>query len=412
MFGTGEGAIFPVIALSARELGASSATASLVVALVTIGSLLANLPAAALASRYGERRAMVGAALFSLVALAICLAATQLWVFGLGVFMVGLSAAVFMLARQTFIIEAVPIHLRARAISTLGGTMRIGMFIGPFVAAGFIQLMGLAGAYWAAVIAMVAAGAISLLVPDLPTSGRATGIPDPRPAFIGLMRTHARVFLTLGLATALVSAVRACRQIVIPLWADNIGLDATAAALIYGLMGAVDMSLFYPAGRVMDLRGRVWVALPSMVILSLSFIAMPFTSGFASLLVVSLIMGVGNGIGSGIIMTIGADASPRQGRTPFLGIWRLVTDCGGSTGPIVLSGVTAALSLAAGVSVIGGIGLVSAYMFWHWLPHYRRQPTTPETTVTESAAAPAPTGPNPPAPPRARSESNNPARPD
>ncbi len=368
LFGVGEGAMFPVLALSARDLGASSAMASLIVAMVGIGSLLANLPAAALAIRYGERRAMVGAAVFSLVALALCLMARTPWVFGLGVFMIGLASAVFMLARQTYLIEAVPLHMRARAMSTLGGTMRVGLFVGPFAAAGFIHVLGLSGAYWAAVLAMLGTGLLSLSVPDLESRTRTVGTTAPQAALIELMRRHARVFLTLGVATALVSAIRSCRQIVIPLWADQIGLDATSTALIYGLMGAVDMLLFYPAGRLMDLRGRLWVALPCMLIMGASFVAMPWTTGFVSLLAVSVIMGLGNGIGSGIIMTIGADASPPEGRTRFLGIWRLVTDTGGGGGPILLSGLTAAFSLATGISLIGALGFIAAGMFWRWLP--------------------------------------------
>lgn len=75
MFGLCEGTILPVLALSARVLGASMAEAGLVVALVGIGSLLTNLPAATLATRFGERRAMVGASLFAVLALALCLMA-------------------------------------------------------------------------------------------------------------------------------------------------------------------------------------------------------------------------------------------------------------------------------------------------------------------------------------------------
>lgn len=373
LFGLGEGAILPILALSARDLGASSATAGLIVGLIGVGSLVANLPAAALATRYGERRAMVGAAAVSLLGLAFCLMAESPWLLGLGVFTIGLSAAVFLLARQTFLTEAVPLRMRARAMSTLGGTMRIGMFAGPFASAGLIHYMGLPGAYWMSAIAMLGAGIISLSIPDLePRGGKADSSNTPPGLGMRAMaRKHYHVLLTLGVATALVAAVRACRQIVIPLWAMHIGLDAATTALVYGLMGAVDMLLFYPAGRVMDYRGRLWVALPCMLIMGLSMIALPLTGGFTSLLVICLIMGFGNGIGSGIVMTIGADASPAAGRTVFLGLWRQITDIGGSGGPLLLSGLTAVFSLAGGIMAVGGLGLVASWMFWRWLPHGR-----------------------------------------
>ena len=368
LFGICEGAILPVLALSARALGASTALAGLVVARVGLGSLLANLPAAALTTRFGERRAMVGASVFSVLALLLCVWAPSVWLLGLAVFMVGLARAVFLLARQTFLVEVTPLPLRARAMATLGGVHRIGMFLGPFLGAGFIHALGLSGAYWAALLVMVALGLLTLRVPDLEPQSGAADLPTDEPSALQLLGEHAHTYLTLGIATSLVAAVRACRQIVIPLWADHLGLDAATISLIYGLMGAVDMLLFYPAGRVMDLRGRRAVTLPCLLIMGTSLLWIPLTTGFASLLAASLLLGLGNGIGSGIVLTIGADASPALGRTRFLGIWRVVTDIGGGGGPLLLSGLTAALSLAWGVAATGGLGFLAAWMFWRWLP--------------------------------------------
>lgn len=368
MLGVAEGAVYPVLALSALQLGTSPAVAGLVVALVSVGQTVANLPAAAIASRWGERRAMVGAAICGLLALLLCLGAPNVGLFAAAVFILGLVGAVFKLARQTYLTEAAPVAMRARAMSTLGGTVRVGMFMGPFLAAALIHLMGLAGAYLTAIVAMAGAGAVALLVPDLNSAGRVRRRLSSRQLMRLQVHHYAGVFLTLGVATALVTAIRACRQIVIPLWAEHIGLDAATTALIYGLMGSVDMLLFYPAGKIMDVWGRQWITLPSMLIMGASFVLLPLSTGFYGLLAASLLMGFGNGIGSGLVLTLGADASPRHGRTEFLGLWRVISDTGGGLGPLLLSGLTAALSLAAGVVAIGGLGFVAAAMFWRWLP--------------------------------------------
>ena len=45
------------------------------------------------------------------------------------------------------------------------------------------------------------------------------------------------------------------------------------ASLIYGLSGGIEMLMFYPAGRVMDLKGRRWVAVPSMLIIGLAMLS-------------------------------------------------------------------------------------------------------------------------------------------
>ena len=91
--------------------------------------------------------------------------------------------------------------------------------------------------------------------------------------------SHARIFLTVGIGALLVSAVRASRQAVIPLWAEGIGLDAATTSLIYGLAGGIDMLVFYPAGKVMDRKGRDWVAVPSMLIMGVALTLTPFTHG-------------------------------------------------------------------------------------------------------------------------------------
>jgi MFS family permease len=118
----------------------------------------------------------------------------------------------------------------------------------------------------------------------------------------------------------------------------------------------------------MDQYGRIWVALPSTLLMGLSLMMMPLTSGLVTFLVASMAIGLGNGIGSGIVMTLGADASPRSGRTEFLGIWRMLADLGASGGPVLLAAITALSSLAAGMVAIGGLGLVAAFVFWRWIP--------------------------------------------
>ncbi|WP_442597419.1 MFS transporter [Parapusillimonas sp. JC17] len=374
LFGLAEGAIFPVIALSARDLGASVAASGLIVALIGVGSLLSNIPASILTARHGERRAMTAAAGLMIIALILCVLASSAWVLAAGVFMIGISQSIFMLARQTYLTEAVPITMRARAMSSLGGAMRVGMFLGPFVGAGLMHFMGLPGAYVIAIIASAAAGGLSLGIPDLTVrtppdkAGNATHTQQTAVRAGNIIRDHRGAFLTLGTGCMLLAAVRSCRQIIIPLWASHIGLDPATTAIVYGAMGAIDMLLFYPSGYVMDRHGRRWVALPSMIIMGASLLLMPLSASLIGFIIITLILGLGNGVGSGLIMTIGADASPKNGRTHFLGIWRFITDLGACGGPLVLSGVAALATLGAGIASIGGLGLLAAVFFWRWLP--------------------------------------------
>jgi MFS family permease len=161
--------------------------------------------------------------------------------------------------------------------------------------------------------------------------------------------------------------------VVIPLWADHVGLDATQASLLYGLSGAIDMLVFYPAGKVMDRRGRLWVAVPSTLIMGTALTLIPVTLGFVGLLLAALLIGFGNGISSGLVMTLGADFSPDRGRGQFLGLWRFIADAGSTGGPVLLSAVTAVASLGAGVTATGVLGFAAAGVFAVVLPKLKHR---------------------------------------
>lgn len=378
LFGIGTGAVMPIVALSARDLGASVAVAALIVTLIGLGSWFFNLPASLVTLKFGERWSIVGAAAAAALALAAAALAPQLpegiWLLAAAMVVVGMSSSVFGLARQKYLTEAVPLNYRARALSTLGGVNRIGVFIGPFAGAAVIQFAGLSGAYWVGVVAMLGAALLSITIPDLEVAAPKPGADvGPQPTLRSVAVSHAGIFLSLGLGILLLSALRSSRQVVIPLWADHLGMDATQASLIYGISGAIDMLVFYPAGKLMDRRGRQWVAIPSTAIMGTALLLIPLTGGFTGLLLAGMLIGFGNGISSGLVMTLGADFSPDRGRGQFLGLWRFMADAGSTGGPLLLSGVTALATLGAGVSATGVLGFAAAAVFAVVIPRLKHR---------------------------------------
>lgn len=386
LFGLGEGAILPAIPLTARALGASVPMTALLVALIGVGSLVSNIPASLITMHRGERWTIVAGALWCVLAMALCgwsghLGGFALGLFALGCFMVGMSQAIFTLARQSYLTEVVPVAYRARAMSTLGGTMRIGMFIGPFVAAAAMHAFGLQGAYGVGIAALLASGAIAARMPDLQVGERRGGLADSgaaAPTILSTLHAHRQVFLTLGMGMVLVAAVRTTRQTMVPLWGDHLALAPSVTSVIYGLAGGIDMLLFYPAGKVMDVKGRRWVVVPSLLIMGAGMLALPWTVDATSLLVAAMVIGFGNGIGSGMMMTLGADHAPRHGRAHFLGVWRLMADIGATCGPALLSLLAATMTLGAGIAATGVLAFFATGQLAWWIPRVRSADTTPE----------------------------------
>ncbi len=381
LYGFSQGAILPVIVHSAMTMGATTAQAGGIFALLSIGALLSNIPAGQVIARIGERRAIMLAAAATAIGLTACFLANTVVVFAVGVFLTGIASSVFILARQTFLTDLVPAGHRGRAMSLLGGTKRIGAFIGPFAAASVIAIWESAAAYLLALVAIVGAGVIAATAKDSaphpPTTPDSTTIRS-------IVRTHRRTFATVGIGVLLLSATRQARQLVVPLWAGYLHIDAAHTALIVGLSTGVEALVFYPAGIVTDRWQRRSVAATCCLILAATVALIPLAGTAAWLTVVALALGFGNGIGSGIVNTIGADLSPAIGRPVFFGIWAEIADIGSALGPMLLSLVAAVSTATIGIGAIGAVGAVGGVMLWKWVP--RRPPMGEEehaTTVDE-----------------------------
>ncbi len=364
----GQGAVVPVVALRARELGASVGLAAFMVALTALGQLFAALPAGALVSRFGETRALMAAALTEAVAMLAGAVAPNLWVFGLVAFLVGVEAAVFNLARQAYLTDAVPLAMRARALSTLGGVNRIGLFFGPFLGALAVHRGGIPAAYVVAAGGALAAFALLVLGPDLTAHHEATAVPRARTSVRAVLRAHRRTLLTLGVGVLVIAGARACRTSVLPLYAESIGISPSSTAVVFGIAGGVDMLLFYPAGLVMDRFGRSWIAVPTVVVIGAGMMALPLTHSIVPLTAVAMVMAFGNGIGSGIVMTLGADVAPPEARPQFLGGWRLFADFGGTVGPVLVGAITLVAPLAAAIVAVGALSVAGGGWLAYWVP--------------------------------------------
>ncbi|MGL5860945.1 MAG: MFS transporter, partial [Phycicoccus sp.] len=209
-----------------------------------------------------------------------------------------------------------------------------------------------------------------------------------------VVRRHRRVLLTVGVGVLALGLARSARIVVVPLWSEYIGLDAAQTSLAFAAAAGVEALLFYPAGSVMDRWGRLAVALPVSVLLGVGLLILPLTTTPAGVAAVSLLMGVGNGLGSGIVMTLGADAAPAEGRAPFLGVWRLLSLVG-HNGAAVMVGAAATVSGIGAASVVtGALSLLGGAWLARWVPGYdptwrarrdRRRSSSGPTSATPAA---------------------------
>lgn len=365
IFSAGENVLLPMIPAGAEKLGADLTAASLVAGMIMVGTLIADIPAAKFVARIGERKGMILASLLAALGLVVSAFATNLWVMGFGVLIVGMCASTFALARHTYMAGAVPYEVRARASSTLGGMFRAGGLLGPFIAAALILLGDFKFIYWgAALLCGVAAIILYLAKTDEAADKGSQGSYSTW----HITKREWKKLSTLGVASAILAIVRTARIVGLPLWALYLKIDAGSTSLIIGIAAIADFALFYASGQVMDKWGRRAAAVPTLALMGITMFLLPLSHDAMGLFCVAIAMSLANGLGSGLIMTLGADLAPADARGEFLGAFRFLVDGAVAITAPVLAVASATIGLGFGFFFFGLLGLIGAWIMWKHIP--------------------------------------------
>ena len=366
LFVSGEAALLPILPATAEKLGADLPTAGLIAGMVMLGTLMFDIPAATVVHRLGERRAMITGAVVAAAAISVAALATSLWMLALAMLVAGMTASIFGLARHGYMAEMVPISHRARALSTLGGTFRGGAFLGPLAGAWVAAVFGAQEVFWlGAAFCLVSAIFLAVATkPDAPHQESALSFR----AILAVAKEERLSLATLGVGAALLNSIRTARGLGLPLWALAIGLSPAHASLYIAIAGGLDFALFYTSGQVMDKFGRRWVAVPTLLGLTVTFALLPFSFDDATFLTVALLMSLANALGSGIVMVLGADLAPPAKRNEYLASFRLLNDMGNAAAPQLISLLTVLVSLSFAFFSMSGLSLIGALIMMRYLP--------------------------------------------
>ena len=363
------GSVFlPVLPMYARALGADVTQVGLIVALYSVGAMVATVPAAEFVSRVGTRRVMIISLALETAAAVVAAVAPNAWVLGGAMAVLGGGNSAFLLARLTYFRTEIARANRARALTFLAGQYRIGSAVGPLIGGLLAGSTGFRPVFVVTSLLIGVSTVLSLLfVPretedavraQVNTTSRITNVAAP-----SLWRTaveHRRVFATAGFALLLLKVMRESRRVIFPLFGDALGLDPAQIGMAFSIASVIESLLFIPVGFVMDRFGRKYTAVPCMVILASSFAMIPVVGGMVGYTILLATSGLGNGLGTGIDMTFSTDFAPRNNAARFLSVWRLVGDSGGVVGPAIVGAVAAAAGFGPAALVVAALGVAAA----------------------------------------------------
>lgn len=358
----GTGVLVPTLPLYADGFNVSLSLVSFAVAAIGLGTLVGDVPTGVLIERFGRKPVMVTGTLILAVSTLLLVYLPYFPAIVALRFVGGIGTAMWNISRMAYLTDVVPIRDRGRALSMFGGVGRIGVFIGPAIGGLIGQAYGLTASFYISAVAAALAALISIFFTRETRHVEAGVQRHMRWAVVGgVVKRHYRELGTAGSAQIFAQMIRAGRQIIVPLYASRVlGLDVAQIGSIVSISSAVDMSLFLPAGILMDKLGRKFASVPSFLVMAVGMAMVPFTTNYVGMLVATCVIGFGNGIGSGTMMTLGADLAPRKATGEFLGVWRLIGDVGSTGGPLVVGGIADLVGLTLSALTLSGVGVLAA----------------------------------------------------
>lgn len=373
LFGVAAGATVPVMVIALVHLGAPPALAALAIAVQGAIGLATTIPAGRLIDRWGDRRAMLVATVLG-SAFGLAEIAALVWgghdhtrlpllLFVATSFLRAPVGNVWGLARQAYTAEVSAVHERGRAMTALGGTMRVGNLVGPL-------LGGLLLLRWPLWSSFALSVACSLLAVGVLYVAHEEALPTRAPAAAaGATEASAPVavdwtrVVLAGTAIVTLAVARADQPVLLQLWGIHQGLGESTVSLLTSAGAAVEVVLMFPGGYLKDRLGRARILVICLLVYGSGFLLMVPAShlwGLAGMVASVVVMALGNGLGAGVNMTIGADLSPEQNRGRFLGTWALFTGAGALGGPMLVSALVGLTSVAAAVAAVGGVAVAGA----------------------------------------------------
>jgi len=357
--------LLPILPASATEYGFDLAAAGAVTAAAMLGTLLFELPASTIVNRLGERTSMIVATVIAAIFGFLGFLNLGYWPLLFIAMGFGAMFSLFGLSRHSLLAAQVPVSHRAKAMSLLGGSFRGGAALGPILGSLAVAQFGTEAAYLVAsalcLVAMIAVTSVPKNRLKYPPSGQHGNVWE-------VAKRERAKLLTLGMASAIISAGRTIRMIGLPLLAIQLGIDPATASLIFGVTGVIDFALFYASGLIMSRWGKFWSSVPTLLALGISYLFAFMVTDLNTFWILAAVTALANAASAGINMVLGADLAPDGARSEFLAAFRIMTSGGVVLAPLMITTLTALIALPAALAITGLLNFYGAFLFWKYLP--------------------------------------------
>ena len=376
----GLGLATPILPLYAQSFGLNAAAVGSLITVFGVARILINIPAGHWSERFGRRKLLILGPLITAAGsfgFAVATSFPQLLFWRV---LQGVGSAVLTTAAMVALADLSAPGNRGRIMSLYQGSLLLGAGAGP-------ALGGVIAGAWGFRAPFFMFGAFTLLggvwafyrIPetrdlaaaDEPAPGDAGSVaarpaPSPRP-LRGSMWTMLRdiSFLLVSLVTLATFFTRSGGQMtLLPLLGHNeIGLSETAIGLVFTVIALVNFATLYVAGSLSDRFGRKVVIVPSGILTAAAVGLYVYAGTGATFLAVSILLGIGTGLGGPAPAAYVADIVPAGMVGPAMGLYRTISDLGLVLGPVLLGAIVDAWGYDPAFGVNAALMLLSTLLF-------------------------------------------------
>ena len=355
------GVLVATLPLMLERNGLSTTTIGLLTAIAGIGAMAGGMPVALVTRRLGEDRVLLGSVALLTVTAALlgpasALRPLVLLAVAVGVlrFLAGVGATAMRLSRQAALTKTQDVARRGRSMALMGGTARAAFVIGPVIGGVIADTAGFGAAFLVA--GLVSLAGLALFSRREP--GHRLEKPSaeaPRPLVRVSLGQAGPALFRGGVAAACITGARAGRLVLLPLLLDDFGLTLSEIGLVTSIGLGAELVLFPAAGATMDRFGRLAAMVPAYGLMAVGLFALALAESATAAVVASVVIGIGNGLASGTMLTLSSDLAPAEDPGPFLAAIATVSDIGKFVGPLLVGLVADWASLGSAATALGAM---------------------------------------------------------
>ncbi|MFZ2969845.1 MAG: MFS transporter [Minisyncoccia bacterium] len=304
---------------------------SLVSSVYNIGRLIMGIFGGFLADRFGKRNSlfisMMAIGIFSSL---LAYGRTIEW-FTMIFFFLGIFSSLFYLSINAIV--TVVNEKKGKSLSKMEAAYQVGFIAGPFVGGAIALTYGMNPLFFAWSIIMLIGG---VLISRVESQDSRNSMKSVANDYLKIVRSDPLDFLLLiVIGTIFIGTIEGARDIIIPLYAVDLGYDIFKIGAIFTISSIVTMIGIIPLGNFADKAGRKKVLILSFAMIGSSFILLRFFTGFLSISLLVGLLSLGRTAGLMGVRAFASDISSHGSRATSLSAIESILSIGRIAGALL-----------------------------------------------------------------------------